>query len=42
MKIRIINPFLSEALNEITEKEVLLTKAPDTEIEIVNIHEGSN
>jgi len=40
MKIRIIKPVLSDGLNEITEKEVLLIKALDTEIEIVNIHES--
>jgi allantoin racemase len=40
MKIRIIKPVLSETLNEITKKEVLLTKAPDTDIDIVNIDKG--
>jgi len=40
MKIRIVKPLLSVALNEITKREVLLTKAPDTEFDIVNIDEG--
>ena len=40
MKIRIVKPLLSVTLNEITKSEVLLTKAPDTEFDIVNIDEG--
>lgn len=42
MKIRIIKVTVIDVLNEVTRKEVLQTKAPDTEIDIVNIDKGPN
>lgn len=40
MRIRIIKVIVSDVMNEITKKEALQTKSPDTEIEVVNIDKG--
>ena len=40
MRIRIVKVIASGVMNEITKREALQTKSPDTEIEVVNIDKG--